>query len=117
MDKKYYTLHFSDEGTGENFNEGLFVSREGAASAYNYPGYGRLVIIEVDEDKALDILLKMINDDTDEEYETECAPYSSEFSDWEYEELYDEIFRKNAKYYIKRKLPGWELLEEEMEDM
>lgn len=117
MDKKYYTLHFSDEGTGENFNEGLFARREDAAYAYNYPGYGRLVIIEVNKDDAISILLKMINDDTDEEYETEYAPYSSEFSSTEYEDLYDRLFRKNAANYIKRKLPGWELLEEEMEDM
>ena len=66
--------------------------------------------------KTLEEILKDIEDTTDEEYQCEFLPYSIEFPDWEFEEIYDKLRGKNIRYYIEHKLPGWELLEEHLNE-
>lgn len=107
-----YTIHFQDEGTGEHFNEGVFSTLHDAQCAYSYPGYGSMKIVEINNEEALAIILRDIEDNTEEEYQCEFLPYSFEFPDWEFEEIYDKLREKNIRYYIEHKLPGWELLKE-----
>ena len=110
-----YTIHFHDEGTGKSSNEGVFSTAKDAwASAY-LPGYGHTEVKEISDEEALAIILMDIEDITDEEYQCEFLPYSIEFSDWEFEEVYDKLREKNIRYHIEHKLPGWELLKEYMD--
>ena len=53
----WYTIHFEDAGTGENFDDGVYASIDEliSSSAFDYPGYGSQTIKEIDRATALEM--------------------------------------------------------------
>ena len=99
----YYTIHFEDEGTGENFDDFVFISETEAlcSRAYDYPGYGTMRIKKINREKAKEILYGIISDRA----EAFWIPGIEE-------ELKESPYLIEAQYYIEDKEPGWQLLQE-----
>lgn len=57
-----YTIEFGCEDTGEHGYEGVYEKLSDAQCAYDYPGYGYYHIIEISDAKALEIILKEIDE-------------------------------------------------------
>ena len=93
MNKVYYTIHFEDEGTGENFDSFVFLNEEEAYQhwAWEYPGYGRRWLKKLSKDEAINFLLDEIRSII------ERLNLNS-------------TLEAEIKEYIRDKEPGWQLL-------
>ena len=106
----WYTIHFEDAGTGENFDDGVYASIDEliSSSAFDYPGYGSQTIKEIDRATALEMLVGLIDERVDEWLHDDAVDVDPE----EYEIVEPKWFREVAEY-IQYKEPGWQLLQEE----
>lgn len=108
--EKYYTIHFEDEGTGENFDTGVFATEDEAYAndEWEYPGYGSQWLKEISRAEALEAMIAVIDDHVDEWLNDDAIDVDPE----DYEIVEPKWFTE-AINYVKYGFPGWQLLYEE----
>ena len=108
--EKWFTIHFEDEGTGENSDDSVFASVDELISSRNwdYPGYGCQTIKEISRKCALEMLISEIDECVQDWLSDDAIDVNLDD-----DEVIEPKWFRCAIDHIKWGNPGWQLLYEE----